>query len=212
MSKRPRRNHTPVFKAKVALAAMKGEKTLACPHCAASLESMGGGLETMACFPDQRHVRLRGFGELNESGRTVEMSRSAIFRFINECPPEQCCACSAIRRLSYGKPMGRPSKRARCASCSRWLSSKLARSCSATSVGRPSTRSFATSWNCRATQALPWRTWRQTISSSVSFSDTSCPVAFEEATSPGWFPGKAKPSLYVTKPRGWEYVLMPSSA
>ncbi len=34
MSKRPRRNHTPVFKAKVALAAMKGEKTLACPHCA----------------------------------------------------------------------------------------------------------------------------------------------------------------------------------
>ena len=29
MSKRPRRNHTPGFKAKVALAAMKGEKTLA---------------------------------------------------------------------------------------------------------------------------------------------------------------------------------------
>jgi transposase len=29
MSKRPRRNHTPAFKAKVALAAMKGEKTLA---------------------------------------------------------------------------------------------------------------------------------------------------------------------------------------
>ena len=29
MSKRPRRNHNPVFKAKVALAAVKGEKTLA---------------------------------------------------------------------------------------------------------------------------------------------------------------------------------------
>ena len=29
MSKRPRRNHSPVFKAKVALAAVKGEKTLA---------------------------------------------------------------------------------------------------------------------------------------------------------------------------------------
>jgi putative transposase len=29
MTKRPRRNHTPVFKAKVALAALKGEKTLA---------------------------------------------------------------------------------------------------------------------------------------------------------------------------------------
>ena len=29
MSRRPRRNHTPVFKAKVALAAIKGEKTLA---------------------------------------------------------------------------------------------------------------------------------------------------------------------------------------
>jgi len=28
MSKRPRRNHTPAFKAKVALAAVKGEKTL----------------------------------------------------------------------------------------------------------------------------------------------------------------------------------------
>jgi transposase-like protein len=28
MSKRPRRNHTPGFKAKVALAALKGEKTL----------------------------------------------------------------------------------------------------------------------------------------------------------------------------------------
>ena len=28
MSRRPRRNHTPVFKAKVALAAIKGEKTL----------------------------------------------------------------------------------------------------------------------------------------------------------------------------------------
>ena len=29
MSERPRRNHSPVFKAKVALAAVKGEKTLA---------------------------------------------------------------------------------------------------------------------------------------------------------------------------------------
>jgi transposase len=29
MSKRPRRNHTPAFKAKVAIAAVKGEKTLA---------------------------------------------------------------------------------------------------------------------------------------------------------------------------------------
>ena len=29
MSRRPRRNHSPAFKAKVALAAMKGEKTLA---------------------------------------------------------------------------------------------------------------------------------------------------------------------------------------
>jgi transposase len=29
MSRRPRRNHTPAFKAKVALAALKGEKTLA---------------------------------------------------------------------------------------------------------------------------------------------------------------------------------------
>jgi len=29
MSKRPRRNHTPAFKAKVALAALKEEKTLA---------------------------------------------------------------------------------------------------------------------------------------------------------------------------------------
>ena len=28
MSKRPRRNHTPAFKAKVALAALKGERTL----------------------------------------------------------------------------------------------------------------------------------------------------------------------------------------
>ncbi len=28
MSKRPRRNHAPAFKAKVALAAIKGEKTL----------------------------------------------------------------------------------------------------------------------------------------------------------------------------------------
>ena len=29
MSKRPRRNHTPAFKAKVALAAVKGDRTLA---------------------------------------------------------------------------------------------------------------------------------------------------------------------------------------
>ena len=29
MTKRPRRNHSPAFKAKVALAAIKGEKTLA---------------------------------------------------------------------------------------------------------------------------------------------------------------------------------------
>jgi transposase len=29
MTRRPRRNHSPVFKAKVALAALKGEKTLA---------------------------------------------------------------------------------------------------------------------------------------------------------------------------------------
>ena len=31
MSRRPRRNHTPVFKSKVALAAIKGDKTLAEP-------------------------------------------------------------------------------------------------------------------------------------------------------------------------------------
>ena len=29
MSKRPRRNHTPAFKARVALAAIKGDRTLA---------------------------------------------------------------------------------------------------------------------------------------------------------------------------------------
>ena len=29
MSRRPRRNHTPAFKAKVALAAIKGDRTLA---------------------------------------------------------------------------------------------------------------------------------------------------------------------------------------
>ena len=29
MSRRPRRNHSPIFKAKVALAALKAEKTLA---------------------------------------------------------------------------------------------------------------------------------------------------------------------------------------
>ena len=29
MSRRPRRNHTPAFKTKVALAAIKGDKTLA---------------------------------------------------------------------------------------------------------------------------------------------------------------------------------------
>jgi len=29
MTKRPRRNHTPAFKAKVALAAVRGDKTLA---------------------------------------------------------------------------------------------------------------------------------------------------------------------------------------
>jgi transposase-like protein len=29
MSRRPRRNHTPAFKAKVALAAIRGDKTLA---------------------------------------------------------------------------------------------------------------------------------------------------------------------------------------
>jgi transposase-like protein len=29
MTRRPRRNHTPVFKAKVALAAIKGDRTLA---------------------------------------------------------------------------------------------------------------------------------------------------------------------------------------
>jgi transposase len=29
MSRRPRRNHTPTFKAKVALAALRGDKTLA---------------------------------------------------------------------------------------------------------------------------------------------------------------------------------------
>jgi transposase len=31
MSRRPRRNHTPAFKAKVALAAIKGDRTLAQP-------------------------------------------------------------------------------------------------------------------------------------------------------------------------------------
>ena len=35
MTRRPRRNHTPAFKAKVALAAIKGERTLAelAPMC-----------------------------------------------------------------------------------------------------------------------------------------------------------------------------------
>ena len=34
MSRRPRRNHSPAFKAKVALAAVKGELTLVCPPSA----------------------------------------------------------------------------------------------------------------------------------------------------------------------------------
>ena len=33
MTKRPRRNHAPAFKAKVALAALKGEKTLIERNC-----------------------------------------------------------------------------------------------------------------------------------------------------------------------------------
>ena len=33
MTKRSRRTHSPAFKAKVALAAIKGEKTLAMPTC-----------------------------------------------------------------------------------------------------------------------------------------------------------------------------------
>jgi len=32
-----------------------------------------GRLEIVACFPDQRHVWLRGIGEVNENGRMVDM-------------------------------------------------------------------------------------------------------------------------------------------
>jgi transposase len=42
MSRRPRRNHTPAFKAKVALAAIKGEKMLVPLHSGYdSLPSLG---------------------------------------------------------------------------------------------------------------------------------------------------------------------------
>lgn len=41
MSRRPRRNHSPAFKAKVALAAVKGEKTLANDFLAGALGKAG---------------------------------------------------------------------------------------------------------------------------------------------------------------------------
>ena len=41
MSKRPRRNHSPAFTAKVALAAVKGETTLAWPSWRSSMKRSG---------------------------------------------------------------------------------------------------------------------------------------------------------------------------
>jgi hypothetical protein len=56
MSKRPRRNHTSAFKAKVALAAIKGDRTLA--QLAEQLSGKPVGVRTMPSVAASAHVRL----------------------------------------------------------------------------------------------------------------------------------------------------------
>jgi len=66
MTRRPRRNHTPAFKAKVALAAVKGDRTL-------------------AQLAEQSRMRLTAAGvcrkiSIEAKGRRFPMSRSASCR------------------------------------------------------------------------------------------------------------------------------------
>jgi transposase len=70
MSRRPRRNHSPAFKAKVALAAIRGEKT------------MSELAEQFDVHPNQistwRELLLQGAAEVFDSGEKSEAATPAI--------------------------------------------------------------------------------------------------------------------------------------
>ena len=74
MSKRPRRNHSPAFKAKVALAAVRGEKTLA--ELAQLLSEPDHDVEVSAPGRGCRGVRLRiEIGPGGAAGRREDAAR-----------------------------------------------------------------------------------------------------------------------------------------
>ncbi len=61
MARRPRRNHSPAFKAKVALAAVKGEKTLA--ELAAQFDVHANAIKAWRCQPLERAAGVFGDGK-----------------------------------------------------------------------------------------------------------------------------------------------------
>jgi hypothetical protein len=63
MSRRPRRNHTPVFKAKVALAAVRGEKTLAELAQQFDVHPRGTAEANGTEIPRALHWQLSGFAQ-----------------------------------------------------------------------------------------------------------------------------------------------------
>jgi hypothetical protein len=63
MNRRPRRNHSPAFKAKVALAAVKGDRTIAHGRALRRPPQSGDGLESSAVHPS-----VPGFGANRQNG------------------------------------------------------------------------------------------------------------------------------------------------
>jgi transposase-like protein len=75
MSRRPRRNHAPSFKAKVALAAIKSDRTLA--ELAEQFDVHPNQITTWkAQLENEMHVRLNGTPQPTDAGVSGDQGRA----------------------------------------------------------------------------------------------------------------------------------------
>lgn len=98
MTRRPRRNHQPAFKAKVALAAIKGEKTLA-----ELAQQFDVNRKQITTWKSQLLDGAAGvFGSGAASAEVAPVDLKALHAKVGELTPEKDFLAGALRELALG--------------------------------------------------------------------------------------------------------------